>query len=200
MELRVARVLHGCQAEGPFRRTAIWVSGCSIRCPGCINPHLFEPTGDLFTIEDLAHACIESGDEGITLIGGEPFDQPEACAGLASIVREAGMGVITFSGFIVEDLRCGPPSWTDLLNATDLVVDGPYKASIPETNRALVGSANQRFVHLTERYEGLDLAGVPNRVEIRVDATGLTNLAGFLDRPTLRRLTNPGAQDEPAPS
>jgi anaerobic ribonucleoside-triphosphate reductase activating protein len=103
------------------------------------------------------------------------------------------MGVITSSGFLSEDLRSGPTSWTDLLDVTDLLVDGPYEASSRETERALVGSTNQRFIHLTQRYEKHDPSGMPNRVEVRVDTTGVTNVAGFLERPSLWRLTRPDA-------
>ncbi|WP_311214934.1 MULTISPECIES: 4Fe-4S cluster-binding domain-containing protein [unclassified Arthrobacter] len=80
--LRVGRVLHGKTAEGPGLRTAIWFRGCSIRCKGCINPHLFSPRGGTQLpvagiIEDALTA------EGLILIGGEPFDQPDAGHALA---------------------------------------------------------------------------------------------------------------------
>ncbi|HZI36693.1 MAG TPA: 4Fe-4S cluster-binding domain-containing protein, partial [Acidimicrobiia bacterium] len=37
--VRVLRFLPATDAEGPGRRAALWVQGCSIRCPGCFNPH-----------------------------------------------------------------------------------------------------------------------------------------------------------------
>jgi hypothetical protein len=71
--LRVARVTHGTTAEGPNLRTALWVQGCSIRCKGCINPHLFSARGGtLVAPQMIIDEAIAAGDEGLTLLGGEP--------------------------------------------------------------------------------------------------------------------------------
>jgi anaerobic ribonucleoside-triphosphate reductase activating protein len=68
-----------------------------------------------------------------------------------------------------------------LLNATDLLVDGPFVSNQPEPHRALAGSTNQRFIHFTPRYLGLGMeATAPNRLEARVSPNGTVDLAGFL--------------------
>jgi anaerobic ribonucleoside-triphosphate reductase activating protein len=182
MELAVARVLHGTVAEGPFLRTAVWVQGCSIRCPGCINPHLFDAGGATVGSDVLASEICSAGVEGVTFLGGEPFDQATPCADVAETVRAAGKGVITFSGRTYADLHAGPPDWRRLLASTDLLIDGPYVHERPESERSLVGSTNQRFVHLTQRYRAFDPVRHPNRVDIRIAPTGEARLAGFLTR------------------
>lgn len=172
--LRVGRLLSGTTAEGPDRRTAIWTQGCSIRCLGCINPHLFtERGGQSLAIESIVNAALAAEDEGLTLLGGEPFDQAEAVAELAAMAREAGLGIIAFSGYTHAELE----SRADL-SSVDLLVDGPYVQERPETRRPLVGSENQRFVHLTDRYVGR----LPwsNTVEVRIGPDGSIALAGFL--------------------
>lgn len=186
--LRVARVLHRTVAEGPGERSAVWVQGCSIRCPGCINAHLFGDGGTERDAVGLADEIIASGSEGVTLLGGEPFDQASACAIVAEVVRAAGLGVITFSGHTHAELVAGPPGWRRLLDATDLLVDGPYDHTRPDTERALVGSTNQRFVHLTERYRSFDPVVHPERLEVRVGSDGIAEVAGFLTRDQLRVL------------
>jgi anaerobic ribonucleoside-triphosphate reductase activating protein len=91
--LGVARVTHGTTAEGPNLRTALWVQGCSIRCKGCINPHLFSARGGtLVAPQMIIDEAIAAGDEGLTLLGGEPLDQAEAIARLARLAQEAGLG------------------------------------------------------------------------------------------------------------
>ena len=50
----------------------------------------------------------------------------------------------------------GPRPWRRLLDATDLLVDGPYVQSEPEIKRSLVGSTNQRFTSLSIRYTDFD--------------------------------------------
>ncbi len=188
MSLAIARVLHGTRAEGPFLRSAVWVQGCSIRCPGCINPHLFDGAGRLVDPVALAEEINLGDAEGVTLLGGEPFDQADPCAELAEHVKRSGRGVITFTGHQHRQLRSGPRAWRRLLDATDLLVDGPFELREPETERSLVGSTNQRFVHLTDRYESFDPAAHPNRLELRISATGEAQVAGFLTRSQLNAL------------
>ena len=125
-------------------------------------------------------------------MGGEPFDQASACVELAERAQAKGLGVITFTGYVVEYLRTRPEdSVRDLLRATDLLVDGPYSAEDPETMRALVGSGNQRFIHLTPRYADYKPEHSRNRVDIRISSEGSVEMAGFLTSADLDDLTTP---------
>ena len=188
--LRLSRVLHGTLAEGPHLRSAVWVQGCSIRCKGCINPQLFSTTGGTPTSpQDIVNDAIAAGVEGLTLLGGEPFDQAEAGADLAEAAQAAGLGIITFSGFNFEELQNASSQHRRLIDATDLLVDGPYDQSSPEQSRALVGSSNQRFIHLSERYSTYDPQRASNRVDVRIDIDGTINVAGFLTTERLSALT-----------
>lgn len=187
--LRVRRVLHSTTAEGPGLRTAIWFQGCSIRCKGCINPHLFSPRGGTqLPVAAVIEDALAAGVEGLTLIGGEPLDQPEAGHALAQAARTEGLGVIAFSGYEYETLRDRDDATRAFLASLDLLVDGPYQEWNPETERALVGSANQRFIHLTDRYREYRPESVRNRVDVRVRPDGTTEVAGFLDSANLADL------------
>jgi len=179
--IRVSRVLHSTTAEGPGSRTAVWVQGCTIRCAGCVNPQLFSfDGGTLLEPADIVSGAIAAGDEGLTLLGGEPFDQAAEVGILAEEARRAGLGVITFTGYQYERLREAAGGIASLLSSTDLLVDGPFMSESPEPTRALVGSANQQFVHLTDRYRDYEPSHATNRVDIRVGPNGEIEVAGFL--------------------
>jgi anaerobic ribonucleoside-triphosphate reductase activating protein len=72
---------------GPGKRIGIWLQGCSIRCPGCISADTWSATEGLTTTEAVIEALLPwlPDAEGITISGGEPFDQPEA---LQILLRE----------------------------------------------------------------------------------------------------------------
>lgn len=195
--VRVLRFLPATDAEGPGRRAALWVQGCSIRCPGCFNPHSWAfDGGEPVAWPELAEAvraaaAADHAVEGLTLLGGEPFDQAAPLARLAEAVRADGLSVMTFTGHVLEDLRsAGREDWDRLLAATDLLVDGPYLAQRPERHRPWIGSENQRFWFLTERYAHLadQLAAIPNRLEIRISRSGEVAVNGFATTATLEGL------------
>ena len=91
---------------------------------------------------------------------------------------------MTFSGYTLEELRGRrDPGTPALLRETDVLVDGPYDASRPETVRRWVGSTNQRFHFLSERYSpGIELprAGEAHRrIEIEIEPDGRLRLRGW---------------------
>jgi anaerobic ribonucleoside-triphosphate reductase activating protein len=194
--VRVLRFLPVTEAEGPGRRAALWVQGCSIRCPGCFNPHSWAfDAGEPLRWRELAEAVrVAAADhaiEGLTLLGGEPFDQAGPLASLAEAVRAGGLSVMTFTGYVLEDLRAADRTdWDRLLTATDLLVDGPYIAQRPERHRPWIGSDNQRFWFLTDRYAHLsdELHAIPNRLEIRIARSGEVVVNGFATVATLENL------------
>lgn len=192
--VRVSRFLDVTAAEGPGLRSAVWTQGCSIRCPGCFNPHTWAARGgEPMTPEELAGrvrtAAAEHGVQGLTLLGGEPFDQAGPLAEAAALVRAYGLSVMTFTGHVLEDLRAaGRPDHDALLAATDLLVDGPYRADLPERDRPWAGSTNQRFHHLTDRYAHLDLGTLPNRLELRVRPDGAVEVNGFATTAAIEEL------------
>ena len=170
--MRVGARVPVTRAEGPGARFALWLQGCSLRCPGCCNPHLFEAEGGaLVSVADLLAevAAVRASIEGVTLLGGEPFEQAGALAAFASGVRALGLSVLSFSGYRLEELRARrDPGVEALLAATDVLVDGRYEAARPETTRLWAGSTNQRFHYLTDRYSAVHRAPRRGRRRLRV--------------------------------
>lgn len=126
--------------------------------------------------------------EGITLLGGEPLDQVQASAEVARLARAHGLGVICFTGYTLEDLRLVPHA-AALLDHVDLLVDGPFVAALRDYARTLVGSSNQRFIHLTDRYSNYDATLAANRVELRLLRSGEIEASGFLSTDQLSALS-----------
>jgi anaerobic ribonucleoside-triphosphate reductase activating protein len=185
--IRIASVVPVTEAEGPGARFAVWVQGCAIRCPGCCNPHMFDPHGGgpVESEELLARLdAVRDRVEGVTLLGGEPFEQAAALVQFTRGVRERGLSVVAFSGYLIEALRRDrPPGSRDLLAEVDLLVDGPYVEPLPESRRRWAGSDNQRFHFLTGRYSpGVEIiaAGEPERtVELRLTPDGRMERSGW---------------------
>ncbi|MFJ6678064.1 4Fe-4S single cluster domain-containing protein [Microbacterium sp. NPDC091382] len=189
--LRWSRFVPATAAEGPGLRAAVWVQGCAVRCPGCFNPHLWAARGArLDDPAELAARWIAdahaAGAEGVTLLGGEPFDQAGALAVVAEAFCAAGLGVMTFSGYTLDRLRTWSADRDDvarLLAATDLLCDGPYLADLPDTRRPWIGSRNQSIRALTPRYaadvERIVRGEGRDSLEVRITADGAVAVNGW---------------------
>ena len=174
--LNLAGMSPETEAEGPGRRIALWVQGCLRRCPGCCNPDMqpireacMVETGDLIRVLERIR---ESHDvEGVTFIGGEPLLQAEGLADVAEWAHRAHLTVLVFTGYLYPNvLSRHLPGVERLLDATDLLVDGPFEQERYDERRAWIGSANQRLYRLTDAYpEGIEYSA-PRRLEVRVSA------------------------------
>jgi anaerobic ribonucleoside-triphosphate reductase activating protein len=179
--LRIAAIVDDTRAEGPGRRWALWVQGCSIRCAGCCNPEMFdERRGRSVGVDELAARVAEAqahGVEGVTFLGGEPFEQAAGLAALAHRAKALAMTVMVFSGYTLDELRARGDG-AELLAVTDLLVDGRYDRTRPEprppVGRRWIGSANQVMHFLSAAYSPDDpQMRDDNTIEIRLSKDGL---------------------------
>lgn len=199
-ELRWSRFLAATAAEGPGLRSALWVQGCSVHCPGCFNPQLWaEIGGQVENTADLADRFVTdalgAGVQGVTLLGGEPFDQAAALASIAEAFRAAGLTVMTFSGYtheLLTEWALERPDIARLLAATDLLIDGPYLRDRPDAIRPWLGSTNQGIRALTPAYAAevsrIELDGGLDRLEIRIHPDGQIDVNGWADDAALDAL------------
>lgn len=140
------------EVNGPGCRAVVWVQGCLRECPSCFNPASWSfEINQLMSIDALVKRILSHPQhEGVTFSGGEPFWQAPALAEVARRVKAAGLNVISFTGFTLEQLRShnAPARSQALLDQLDLLIDGPYVESLAvHSPTSLVSSSNQR-VHV----------------------------------------------------
>lgn len=198
--LRWSRFLPATDAEGPGRRAALWVQGCRVHCPGCFNPQLWARRGgirsDAAEVADRwAEQAARAGSTGLTLLGGEPFDQAAPLVEVATAFRAAGLTVMAFSGYTLESLTQWAWERDDLsalLELTDLLCDGPYLREHPETRRPWIGSANQSIRALSPAYADevrrIAASGGTDTLEVRVAPDGTVSVNGWASDAALAAL------------
>lgn len=142
--------------DGPGLRYALFVQGCSHKCPGCHNPESHSADGGTaYEVSQLfddiqAHRLVKR----VTFSGGEPFEQAEGLLELARLVKNAGYDLWVYTGYLYENLRKVPKDTprgaavAELLGLTDVLVDGPYIEGLRSLELTWRGSANQRVIDL----------------------------------------------------
>ncbi len=144
--------------DGPGFRYVLFVQGCPHRCKGCHNPESwsFDAGYDMTTEEVFRQIRKNPHLRGVTFSGGEPFEQVPALLELAGMIREAGLSLMSYTGYTIEELQERHDPETDrLLGMLDILVDGRYVEA--ERNLTLVyrGSDNQRVIDMNKsRAEG----------------------------------------------
>ena len=178
--LNIHLILPLSLANGPGRRTVIWLQGCNLGCAGCFNPdthstaprHLKDISDICKIVYSNAHAV-----EGITISGGEPFQQADALLKLLQRVRsETSLSILVFSGYTIRQIR-NLRSGEALLETIDVLIAGPYVDRL-RSGWNLCGSSNQTIHLLTDRYDLADMDDTPE-AEIQIDAKGHLHLTGF---------------------
>jgi anaerobic ribonucleoside-triphosphate reductase activating protein len=190
-ELHLSRIHYPVRTLGFGARIGVWFQGCSIRCRGCVSMDTWDPLPGMTTV-DAVMAVLDPWlptADGITVSGGEPFDQPEALRLLLTALRARHPGdILVYSGHTLEAL---PLERFDGL--IDALITDPFDAGYSQT-LALRGSDNQRLTPRTvlgqSRY-GVDIFGEGRTDSLEImfdDKTGDVFLAGIPRRGDLRRL------------
>jgi len=82
--------------------------------------------------------------DGLSISGGEPFQQPLAVARLIRELRDRiKTHVLCYSGYAIEKLRRSPEQ-RELLACLDTLIDGPYRQE-EANSKPWRGSDNQRL-------------------------------------------------------
>jgi anaerobic ribonucleoside-triphosphate reductase activating protein len=142
---------------GPGRRIGIWMQGCSIHCPGCVSQDTWprDPTKTI-PVRDLLAWCrkvSKSAPDGVTISGGEPFEQPKGLGALLDGLiawrraEHLDFDILCYSGM---PLRALESKHADLLARLDAVIPEPYVDHLPQ-GAIWRGSRNQPLVPLSAR-------------------------------------------------
>ena len=134
--------------DGPGIRTCVFSQGCPHHCKGCHNPETWAFGCGTLISEEAVVDIVRSNPlcRGVTFSGGEPFAQAEAFAKLATLLKEQGYEVASYSGYTFENLLNGTPEQRKLLEAIDVLIDGPFVQEEKSLELAFRGSRNQRIL------------------------------------------------------
>ncbi len=193
----ISRVHYPVTTLGPGNRLGIWFQGCSIRCAGCISADTWHRQTERMAVETLITSLAESGytnlADGVTISGGEPFEQPDALGELLARLRAVtrpGCDVLVYSGLSFQSITQWLDCWRGLVDA---VISEPFDVSAQQT-RPLMGSDNQRLLMLTplgrKRFASYERPrdSRDDALDVMVDEDGTAWMAGIPRRGDLERL------------
>ena len=185
---------------GEGKRIAIWVQGCTLACDGCINEMIWsKKKGKAVAIYDLYQYILSISEyfDGITISGGEPFQQYEQLIAFSYLIKtRTKLNIHCFTGYEIKELEDLFPDKL-FLQYIDSLVDGRYVKEL-HSNNNLVGSSNQKTYQikngkakLSTRQKGSNkwslsvtkdgtiyMAGIPKEKEIETIENHLSNV-GF---------------------
>lgn len=151
--IRTAGLIKESIVDGPGIRLVVFAQGCKHNCPGCHNPetHSFDE-GSLVTVDSIIEQAKRNPLlDGITFSGGEPFEQAQAFAVLARESHKLDLDVMTYTGYSYEYIirnSSKHKGWEELLNETDILVDGKFELDKRNVLLKFRGSENQRIIDI----------------------------------------------------
>ncbi|NLM07064.1 MAG: anaerobic ribonucleoside-triphosphate reductase activating protein [Tissierellia bacterium] len=162
-KLRIAGIFEESIVDGPGIRFVIYTQGCTHNCPNCHNPETHDPLkGELVDIKKLFAQIKENPLlKGVTFSGGEPFLQADVLYELGLLIKDIGLDLWVFTGFLYEDLLNLNIDARNLLSITDVLVDGPFIEAEKDLSLKFRGSKNQRILKLSFYNNELQVESYP---------------------------------------
>lgn len=151
--LRVNYIGKRLHAQGPGTRYTIWVQGCSIHCPDCMNTDTWDPSGGKdYDVQELADDILSTNwIDGVTITGGEPLDQLEAVSELCSLIFDKVCVFLTTGYKFSEScISVGALRICSIMPVLDILCVGPFEA-VKVCTDGWRGSSNQAVMFLTDR-------------------------------------------------
>lgn len=153
MEIRLSGIVSESIVDGPGIRYTVFTQGCPHNCVGCHNPNTHSFDGGFISNTDILLDEFKKNPmlSGMTLSGGEPFCQPKPLVELAKKVHQLGKNVITYTGYIYENLiKMNNCDINNLLLETDVLIDGKFENELRNLELKFRGSENQRIIDLNK--------------------------------------------------
>lgn len=181
--LNIMGYIDESEVNGPGCRAVVWVQGCLRECPGCFNTESWSfEINQLISVNSLAEKILSNPrNQGVTFSGGEPFWQASALAAVARQVKAAGLNVMSFSGFTLEQLQSqyAPAGAQDLLKQLDILIDGPYiQSQAINSPDSPVSSSNQR-VHVFNPALENQITWASDQIEVHIFKDGSRLITGY---------------------
>lgn len=153
--LRLAGIVRESIVDGPGIRFTVFCQGCPHGCEGCHNPETHDFNGGSDCSIDRLLEEIDKNPllAGVTFSGGEPFCQPESFVNLGRQVKARGLNITAFSGYTLEkltEMAAKDAAVGELLEITDILIDGPFVKELRDLTLQFRGSSNQRVIDMNE--------------------------------------------------
>jgi anaerobic ribonucleoside-triphosphate reductase activating protein len=176
--MKIAHIEKSSYIYGPGKRVVVWTQGCSIRCKGCWNKEMwsFERGKFVDTSEIIELVKSDPELEGVTILGGEPFDQFEELKKLVSELSKHNISLIIYTGYELEEIY--KKQFSEILNKIDILITGKYIEKLRNTEKQWIGSTNQKILFLSDKYDSTILEDA-RYTEILIDEFGKISFLGF---------------------
>lgn len=137
-------------ANGPGIRTSFFLTGCDRNCKNCFNTDYMDfnygKKWDEKAEQEVISYLKLKEVEGLTVLGGEPFENPIGLLqALKNIRKEIDKTIWVYTGFVFEDLL-EIKSAREILEEIDVLVDGEFIEELKDLKLKFRGSSNQRII------------------------------------------------------
>ncbi len=161
--IRLAGIVRESITDGPGIRFTIFVQGCPHHCKQCHNEGTwpFDGGKDISLQRLLEEIDKDPILKGVTFSGGEPICQSMQLKKLAREIKKRKLDLVVFTGYRYEQLiKESNSDVLELLEYTDLLIDGPFEIENRDLTLKFRGSRNQRIIDMnkTRKYNKLILA------------------------------------------
>jgi anaerobic ribonucleoside-triphosphate reductase activating protein len=178
MYINIHSVINSSRVNGPGDRFVIWTQGCRKHCKNCYNPETWSHyRNNLILVDEIFESIKNSSATGVTISGGDPFEQPEELFYLLTKIKQLDLsdGVIVFTGYTIDEIRVRE-ELNKSLDYIDVLIDGLYIEE-KRISSGLAGSSNQEFYFLTDKISR-DKIVIDQEVEIH-SLGELIQITGF---------------------
>ncbi len=156
--MKYAGIIYNDTSAAPGICLSFFTQGCPHHCPGCHNPETWDFDGGIeFTNDTFKRVISGLTANGVhrdlCIMGGEPLCEENLFLTylLISTVKKAlpDTKVYIWTGYLYEQLKKSQnPRMAQILDLTDVIIDGPYLQSERDITLPMRGSRNQRIIRL----------------------------------------------------
>ena len=153
--VRLSGIAYESLVNGPGMRRVFFAQGCRHNCEGCFNPETHDFLGgEERNMDELIEDVLKNKMiKGVTFSGGDPIEQADKFAYMAKAFKGAKLNIWCYTGYTFEKLlekMKEDSGVSNLINNTDVLVDGKFEADNKKDGLRFRGSSNQRIIDIKE--------------------------------------------------
>lgn len=140
------------KVNGPGERFTLWTQGCSKGCKNCFNPETWSfSINKIIPVERIFNIIKDLDVSGVTITGGDPFEQPEELFNLLLLLEGLNLskGVIVFTGYTIDEIN-KDFLLRKSLSYIDVLIDGRFFEE-RRISSGLRGSENQNIIYFSDK-------------------------------------------------